>query len=168
MAENGPPQTAQEPRSGSTRTEAILENRSICTAIAVHSWSLATRNFTRRSGSRLCKNVWRFFQIAQKGQQTPTWFGAAKIRYANFSELIYSEVQFCFYTASVEKRLRPVVPLGRNRVGPLPRNRVVPFRRNQVGPFTRNPASLSVISVRDLLDIYPLCHSADTAASEIK
>jgi hypothetical protein len=30
----------------------------------------------------------------------------------------------------VEKRLRPVVPLGRNRVGPLPRNRVVPFRRN--------------------------------------
>jgi hypothetical protein len=49
---------------------------------------------------RLCKNVWRFFQIAQKGQQTPTWFGAAKIRYANFSELIYSEVQFCFYTAS--------------------------------------------------------------------
>src|ERR1035438_5502507 len=68
----------------------------------------------------------------------------------------------------VEKRLRPVVPLGRNRVGPLPRNRVVPFRRNQGGPFTRNPASLSVISVRDLLDIYPLCHSADTAASEIK
>ena len=40
----------------------------------------------------------------------------------------------------VEKRLRPVVPLGRNRVGPLPRNRVVPFRRNQVGPFRRNPA----------------------------
>jgi len=40
----------------------------------------------------------------------------------------------------VEKRLRPVVPLGRNRVGPLPRNRVVPFKRNQVGPITRNPA----------------------------
>jgi hypothetical protein len=52
-------------------------------------------------GSRLCKNVWRFFQIAQKGQKTPTWFGAAKIRYANFSELIYSEMQFGFYTASV-------------------------------------------------------------------
>jgi len=43
----------------------------------------------------------------------------------------------------VEKRLRPVVPLGRNRVGPLPRNRVVPFRRNQVGPFRRNPAPSS-------------------------
>jgi hypothetical protein len=41
----------------------------------------------------------------------------------------------------VEKRLRPVVPMGRNRVGPLPRNRVVPFRRNQVGPITRNPAA---------------------------
>jgi hypothetical protein len=40
----------------------------------------------------------------------------------------------------LEKRLRPVVPLGRNRVGPLPRNRVVPFRRNQEGPITRNPA----------------------------
>src|ERR1022692_656204 len=57
---------------------------------------------TDGKGSRLCKNVWRFFQIAQKGQQTPTWFGAAKIRYANFSELIYSEVQFCFYTASAQ------------------------------------------------------------------
>ena len=44
----------------------------------------------------------------------------------------------------VEKRLRPVVPLGRNRVGPLPRNRVVPFRRNQVGPITRNPAVVGV------------------------
>jgi len=33
----------------------------------------------------------------------------------------------------VEKRLRPVVPLGRNRV--------VPFRRNQGGPNTRNPAT---------------------------
>src|ERR1039457_5064695 len=91
MAENGPPQPALESRSGSTRTEAILENRSICTAIAVRSWSLATRNFTRRY--------------------------------------------------RVEKRLRPVVPLGRNRVGPLPRNRVVPFRRNQGGPITRNPAT---------------------------
>src|SRR4030088_1664753 len=40
----------------------------------------------------------------------------------------------------IEKRLRPVVSLGRYRVGPLSRNRVVPFRRNQVGPFTRNPA----------------------------
>src|SRR5450755_1408648 len=58
MAENGPPQTAQEPRSGSTRTEAILENRSICTAIAVHSWSLATRNFTRRSGSKSGSGRW--------------------------------------------------------------------------------------------------------------
>ncbi len=46
----------------------------------------------------------------------------------------------------VEKRLRPVVPLGRNRVGPLPRNRVVPFRRNQVGPITRNPAIGDVIA----------------------
>ncbi len=41
----------------------------------------------------------------------------------------------------VEKRLRTVVPMGRNRVGPLPRNRVVPFRRNQGGPITRNPAT---------------------------
>src|SRR3984893_17391440 len=41
----------------------------------------------------------------------------------------------------IEKRLRPVVSLGRYRVGPLPRNRVVPFRRNQEGPFTRNPAT---------------------------
>src|SRR5450759_43693 len=43
----------------------------------------------------------------------------------------------------LEKRLRPVVPLGRNRVGPLPRNRVVPFQRNQGGPITRNPAPAS-------------------------
>ena len=43
-------------------------------------------------------------------------------------------------TVGLEKRLRPVVPMGRNRVGLLPRNRVVPFRRNQVGPITRNPA----------------------------
>jgi hypothetical protein len=35
----------------------------------------------------------------------------------------------------VEKRLRPVAPLGRNRV--------VPFRRNQVGPITRSPALTS-------------------------
>src|ERR1019366_6300033 len=35
MAENGPPQTAQEPRSGSTRIEATLENRPICAGIAV-------------------------------------------------------------------------------------------------------------------------------------
>lgn len=41
----------------------------------------------------------------------------------------------------VEKRLRPVVPFRRNRVGPLPRNRVVPLPRNQEGPFTRNPAA---------------------------
>src|ERR1700676_1756486 len=44
----------------------------------------------------------------------------------------------------LEKRLRPVVPLGRNRVGPLPRNQVVPFRRNQGGPITRNPAAIAV------------------------
>jgi hypothetical protein len=31
----------------------------------------------------------------------------------------------------VEKRVQPVFPLGRNRMGPLPRNRVVPFLRNQ-------------------------------------
>jgi hypothetical protein len=41
-----------------------------------------------------------------------------------------------------EKRLRPVVPMARNRVGPLPRNRVVPFKRNQGGPITRNPAHI--------------------------
>ena len=48
----------------------------------------------------------------------------------------------------VEKRLRPVVPMGRNRVGPLPRNRVVPFKRNQVGPITRNPAVRRTIGHR--------------------
>jgi hypothetical protein len=37
--ENGPPQTAQEPRSGSTRIKATLENRPICAVIAVRSWS---------------------------------------------------------------------------------------------------------------------------------
>jgi hypothetical protein len=79
----------QERRSASTRIKATLENRPISDAIAVRSWSLATR------------------------ESTPL---------------------------RVEKRLRSVVPLGRNRVGPLPRNRVVPFRRNQVGPITRNPA----------------------------
>ena len=40
----------------------------------------------------------------------------------------------------IAKRLRPLVPLSRNRVGPLPQNRVVPFKRNQVGPVTRKPA----------------------------
>src|SRR5450755_2307866 len=70
--ENGPPQTTQEPRSGSTRIKATLENRPICAAIAVRSWSP---------------------NDAQSN---------APLR--------------------VEKRLRPVVPLGRNRVGPLPRN----------------------------------------------
>jgi hypothetical protein len=81
MAENGPPQTTQEPRSGSTRIKATLENRPICAVIAVRSWSL---------------------DDAQSHA-----------------------------TLKLEKQLRPVVPLGRNRVGPLPRNRVVPFRRNQ-------------------------------------
>ena len=143
MAENGPPQTAQEPRSGSTRTEAILENRSICTAIAVHSWSLATRNFTRRSGSRLCKNkiaprcksILRNWHNEFSQLRTTLGFVGPFGRFGKSARR--------FYTASVEKRLRPVVPLGRNRVGPLPRNRVVPFRRNQGGPFTRNPAPLS-------------------------
>jgi hypothetical protein len=35
MAENGPPHTVQEPRSGNTRTEVTLENRPICADIAV-------------------------------------------------------------------------------------------------------------------------------------
>ena len=35
MAKNRPPQKAQEPRSGSTQTEATLENRPICAGIAV-------------------------------------------------------------------------------------------------------------------------------------
>src|ERR1019366_5223201 len=96
--ENGPPQTAQEPRSGRPRTEATLENRPIRAVIAVRSWSP---------------------DDAQSH---------APLR--------------------VEKRLRPVVPLGRNRVGPLPRNRVVPFRRNQVDPFTRNPAPARVYCSR--------------------
>src|ERR1700678_597016 len=57
----------------------------------------------------------------------------------------------------VEKRLRPVVPMGRNRVGPLPRNRVVPFRRNQVGPISRNPA---------LWTAHALLATCHTAASD--
>src|SRR5277367_3704588 len=96
--ENRPPQMAQEPRSGSTRIKATLENRPICAVIAVRSWSP---------------------DDAQSH---------APLR--------------------VEKRLQPVVPLGRNRVGPLPRNRVVPFRRNQGGPLTRNPAQLALPSDR--------------------
>jgi hypothetical protein len=71
---------------------------------------------------RLCKNVWRFFQIAQKGQKTPTWFGAAKIRHANFSELIYSEVQFVF------TQPRPVAGIRDRR---LPSNQFANFPKNK-------------------------------------
>jgi len=61
----------------------------------------------------------------------------------------------------VEKRLRPVVPLERNRVGPLPRNRVVPFRRNQVGPITRNPATILARSIW-------VGHNPDRAAVSVR
>jgi hypothetical protein len=46
MTEKRPSQMAQERRSASTRIKATLENRPISDAIAVRSWSLATREST--------------------------------------------------------------------------------------------------------------------------
>src|SRR5665213_2185096 len=52
MAENGPPQTTQEPRSGSTRIKATLENRPICAVIAVALLEPGRRAITRDAQAR--------------------------------------------------------------------------------------------------------------------
>ena len=50
--ENGPPQTAQEPRSGSTRIKATLENQPICAVIAVPLLEPGRRATTRAAQGR--------------------------------------------------------------------------------------------------------------------
>ncbi len=79
------PQTAQEPRSGSPRIKATLENRPICAVIAVRSWKpRTTRNHTRRSGSKSGSGRWSHFdeirgvhypEILQQGCERPIGVG---------------------------------------------------------------------------------------------
>ena len=53
-----------------------------------------------RRRPRLCKNARYFCKLIETSQKSQAWFKSARFRKLNFAELIYSEVGFCFYTAS--------------------------------------------------------------------
>ena len=54
--------------------------------------------------THLCKNPRHLCKLIETSQKSQAWFKSRGFRSLNFAELIYSEVGFCFYTASARSR----------------------------------------------------------------
>jgi hypothetical protein len=77
-------QTAQAPRSASTRITTTLENRPICAGIAVRSWRAWRRAKTRRSGSKNGSGRWsQWDEIAWSHSDEITWVQSHEILHSD-------------------------------------------------------------------------------------
>jgi hypothetical protein len=86
---NRPPQKAQEPRSGRTRTEATLENRPLCARIAVALLEPGDAK-TRRSGSKSGSGRWSHWdEIGWAHYPEIGWSHSDEIRWVQSHEILH-------------------------------------------------------------------------------
>ena len=89
VAENRPPQTAQERRSDGTRTNATLENRPICAGIVVPLQRAWRRAKPRRSGSKSGSGRWSHWdEIGWVHYPEIGWSHSNEIRWVQSREIL--------------------------------------------------------------------------------
>src|ERR1700677_1017113 len=90
MPESRPSQTAQEPRSASTRITATLENRPICAGIAVRSWEPGDAK-TRRLSSKSDSGRWsQWDEIGWVHYPEIGWSHSDEIRWVQSLEILHA------------------------------------------------------------------------------